>query len=237
MKKVFYGALLLMSVSTVNAQAKKTSTPAKKPVPAKPPVSMKSAIDSFSYAIGLSIANFYKEQGIDNINNSLVMQALNDAKINKPKLNDEQTNQVIVGFMQSKKGEKSVVAKLEGQKFCSENKKNPKVVELPSGLQYEVIKEGTGPKPTINDKVRVHYHGTLIDGQIFDSSIDRGQPIEFNVNGVISGWTEALLLMPVGSKWKLVIPSDLAYGDNQTGPYIKPGSTLLFDVELLDIIK
>jgi FKBP-type peptidyl-prolyl cis-trans isomerase FklB len=100
-----------------------------------------------------------------------------------------------------------------------------------------VIKEGTGPKPTITDKVRVHYHGTVIDGQIFDSSVDRGQPIEFNVNGVIAGWTEALLLMPVGSKWKVVIPSDLAYGDNQSGPYIKPGSTLLFDIELLDIVK
>lgn len=237
MKKVFYGALLLMSVSTLNAQVKKTSTPVKKPAVAKTTPGMKSAIDSFSYAIGLSIANFYKEQGINNINNSLVMQALNDAKISKPKLNEEQTNQVIIGFMQVKKGEKAAVAKLEGEKFCAENKKKPGVVELPSGLQYQVVKEGTGPKPTITDKVRVHYHGTVIDGQVFDSSIDRGQPIEFNVNGVIPGWTEALLLMPVGSKWKVVIPSDLAYGDNQSGPYIKPGSTLLFDIELLDIVK
>ena len=237
MKKVFYGALLLMSVSTLNAQVKKTSTPVKKPAPVKTTPAMKTAIDSFSYAIGLSIANFYKEQGITNINNSLVMQALNDAKISKPKLDDEQTNQVIIGFMQLKKGEKAAVAKLEGEKFCSENKKKPGVIELPSGLQYQVIKEGTGPKPTITDKVRVHYHGTVIDGQVFDSSVDRGQPIEFNVNGVIPGWTEALLLMPVGSKWKVVIPSDLAYGDNQSGPYIKPGSTLLFDIELLDIVK
>ncbi|HSB91925.1 MAG TPA: FKBP-type peptidyl-prolyl cis-trans isomerase, partial [Flavitalea sp.] len=212
-------------------------TPVKKPVAAKPVPAMKSAIDSFSYAIGLSIANFYKEQGINNINNTLVMQALNDAKASKPKLDEEQTNQVIIGFMQVKKGEKAAVAKLEGEKFCNENKKKPGVVELPSGLQYQVIKEGTGPKPTITDKVRVHYHGTVISGQVFDSSIDRGQPIEFNVNGVIPGWTEALLMMPVGSKWKVVIPSDLAYGDNQSGPYIKPGSTLLFDIELLDIVK
>ena len=238
MKKVFYGALLLASVTSVNAQAKKTPAPVKKPAPVKTTTpALKSSIDSFSYAIGLSIANFYNEQGVGNINNAMVMQALNDAKAGKPKLTDDQTNQVIIGYMQVKKGEKAVVAKQQGKVFCMENKKNPGVVELPSGLQYQVIKEGTGPKPTLTDKVRVHYHGTLIDGTIFDSSVDRGQPIEFNVNGVIPGWTEALQLMPVGSKWKLVIPSDLAYGDNQAGPAIKPGSTLLFDVELLDIVK
>lgn len=237
MKQVFYAALLMMSVVTANAQAKKSSTPVKKPVPVKTTVGLKSAIDSFSYAIGLSIANFYNEQGVGNINNAMVLQALNDARAKKPKLSDEQTNQVIIGYMQSKKGEKAAVAKQEGKAFCQQNKTKPGVVELPSGLQYQVIKEGTGPKPTLTDKVRVHYHGTLIDGTVFDSSVDRGQPIEFNVNGVIPGWTEALQLMPVGSKWKLVIPSELAYGDNQAGPNIKPGSTLLFDVELLDIVK
>ena len=110
------------------------------------------------------------------------------------------------------------------------------VVTLPSGLQYQIIKEGTGPKPTATDKVKCHYHGMLIDGTVFDSSVDRGQPIELSVSGVIPGWTEALQLMPVGSKWKLFIPSNLAYGDQETGA-IKAGSTLIFDVELLDIVK
>jgi hypothetical protein len=100
-----------------------------------------------------------------------------------------------------------------------------------------VEKQGTGPKPALTDMVRVHYHGTLIDGKVFDSSVERGQPIELNVNGVIPGWTEALQLMPVGSKWKLFIPADLAYGDRQAGPMIAPGSTLVFEVELLDIVK
>jgi FKBP-type peptidyl-prolyl cis-trans isomerase FklB len=104
-------------------------------------------------------------------------------------------------------------------------------------LQYQIIKEGAGPKPKLTDVVKVHYHGTLIDGKVFDSSVERGQPIQLNVNGVIPGWTEALQLMPVGSKWKLFIPSDLAYGDRQAGQMIAPGSTLVFDVELLDIVN
>lgn len=240
MKQYLIGTLLLLSATCGMAQTKKAGTaakPAPKPAVKKTTVAMQSAIDSFSYAIGLSIANFYRQQGVENINNAMVLQALTDAKSQKPKLNEEQTNSCIIGYMENKKSEKAAAAKKEGLAFLEENKQKPGVVSLPSGLQYLVIKEGTGAKPTANDKVRVHYHGTLIDGDVFDSSIDRGQPIEFNVNGVIAGWTEALQLMPVGSKWKLFIPSDLAYGDNQAGPKIKPGSTLLFDVELLDIVK
>ena len=124
-----------------------------------------------------------------------------------------------------------------GEAFLAENKTKPGVVTTASGLQYMVIKEGTGPKPQPSDKVKCHYHGTLIDGTVFDSSIDRGEPIEFPVTGVIQGWVEALQLMPVGSKWKLFIPPSLAYGDNAAGPKITPGSTLIFDVELLDIVK
>jgi len=121
-----------------------------------------------------------------------------------------------------------------GEKFLSENKSREGVVTLPSGLQYEVIKEGNGPKPTATDRVRVHYHGTLPDGTVFDSSVDRGEPAEFGVGQVIKGWTEALQLMPVGSKWKLYIPYDLAYGSRGSGQ-IKPFSPLVFDVELLGI--
>lgn len=122
----------------------------------------------------------------------------------------------------------------EGEEFLSENAKREGVVTLPSGLQYEIIKVGTGETPTTDSRVKVHYHGTLIDGTVFDSSVDRGEPTSFGVTQVISGWTEALQLMPVGSKWKLYIPSDLAYGSRDTGS-IKPFSTLVFDVELLEI--
>ena len=121
----------------------------------------------------------------------------------------------------------------EGKAFLAENAKRPEVTELESGLQYEIMKEGDGPKPTASDNVTCHYHGTLIDGTVFDSSVQRGQPASFPLNMVISGWTEALQLMPTGSKWKLFLPPHLAYGDRQAGAHIKPNSTLIFEVELL----
>jgi FKBP-type peptidyl-prolyl cis-trans isomerase FklB len=123
----------------------------------------------------------------------------------------------------------------KGKKFLAENKKKSGVVETESGLQYEIIKEGKGPKPTLTDRVKCHYKGTLIDGTQFDSSYDRGNPTTFRVNGVIKGWTEALQMMPVGSKWKLYIPADLAYGKRGSEPSIGPNETLIFEVELLDI--
>jgi len=140
-------------------------------------------------------------------------------------------------YLQKLKAEKMSKNKVAGEQFLAENKSKPGVVTLPSGLQYIILKEGTGAKPTAADKVKTHYHGTLIDGTVFDSSVERGEPISFPVGGVIKGWTEALQLMPVGSKWKLFIPSELAYGDRQAGPKIGPGSALIFDVELLDIEK
>ena len=120
--------------------------------------------------------------------------------------------------------------------FLANNSKQPGVVTLPDGLQYMIIKQGDGPKPTATDKVKCHYKGSFIDGTVFESSLERGEPIDFSVNGVIAGWTEALQLMPVGSKWRLFIPSDLAYGDQPNGK-IKPGSTLVFEVELIAINK
>ena len=246
MKNILCPFLFLVISLPVLAQTKtpvkktpaKASAPAKKAVPAasKAPV-MKSALDSFSYAVGLSMAGFYKEQGVKNINTQLVIKALNDAKNNKALLDEGQINNCIMGFMQAAKSEKASGAKKEGLEFLTQNGKKPGVVTLPSGLQYQVVKEGSGPKPQATDKVKVHYQGSLLDGKIFDSSIERGQPAEFTVNAVIPGWIEALQLMPVGSKWKLFIPSDLGYGDNGAGADIKPGATLLFDVELLDIVK
>jgi FKBP-type peptidyl-prolyl cis-trans isomerase FklB len=133
------------------------------------------------------------------------------------------------------KNEKASANLKAGKDFLEENKKKPGVIELPSGLQYEVIVEGKGTKPSASDKVTCHYHGTLIDGTVFDSSVKRGQPASFPLNMVIKGWTEGLQLMPIGSKWRFFIPPNLGYGDRQVGSHIGPNSTLIFEVELLGI--
>ena len=232
----------------LTAQVKKTTTPAyttHATAAAKSPAALKNEVDSVSYAIGLSVAKFYKQANLSNINTALLVKAINDVKSNgKLVMSEEQANACMSTFMhkaqevaQKAQEERAAGNKKIGEEFLAANKNKPGVVTLPSGLQYTVLKEGTGPKPGPTDKVKVHYHGTLIDGRVFDSSVDRGQPIELNVNGVIPGWTEALQLMPVGSKWRLFIPSSLAYGDQQAGPLITPGSTLIFEVELLDIEK
>jgi FKBP-type peptidyl-prolyl cis-trans isomerase FklB len=238
-RSLLASALCLSAGLSVFAQTAKV-TPAKKvtttPTTTSTTVALKNTQDSLSYAIGLSVANFYKQQNISNINTALVTRAINDVnKKTKLMMNEEQANKCIVNYMQKAKAEKASGNKKIGEDFLAANKNKPGVVTLPSGLQYQIIKEGTGPKPAITDQVKVHYHGTLIDGRVFDSSVDRGEPIELAVNGVIPGWTEALQLMPVGSKWKLFIPSNLAYGDQQAGPMIGPGSTLIFDVELIAI--
>lgn len=236
MKKIIFFAAVCLPVTGVLAQA--TKKPATKPAAkttASAPV-MKNALDSFSYAIGLSIANFYKAQGVSNINNQLVLKALSDVKNNKPLMTDDQVNNCIVNYMQAARSEKASGNKKAGEAFLAENKTKPGVVTLPSGLQYLVLQEGNGPKPTASDNVKCHYTGSFIDGKVFESSYSNNQPITFNVSQVIRGWTEALQLMPVGSKWRLFIPSDLAYGDIDRGE-IPPGSTLVFDVEVLEIVK
>ena len=245
MKKILILAVVAIAGMSASAQQKpktKTSTATqqkKKPTTAIPSQAvLRTSLDSLSYALGLSLAEFYKQQGITTVNTSLVSRAINDAlKGGKVLLDEEQMNSSITGYLQKVKSEKSSVARKAGEAFLAGNKSKTGVVTLPSGMQYLVIKQGTGPKPSINDTVRCHYTGTLIDGTVFDSSVERGEPAEFPVSGVIRGWVEALQLMPVGSKWKLFIPSELAYGDNQAGPTIAPGSTLVFDVELLEIVK
>ncbi len=199
-------------------------------------VAMKNSTDSFSYAIGLSIANFYKQQGVTGINNQLVLKALSDAQKGTPALNEEQANGCIMNHMQAARSQKASGAKKAGQAFLAQNKAKQGVVTLPSGLQYQVITAGTGPKPTPADQVKCHYIGSFIDGKEFESSRTNGQPATFGVGQVIRGWTEALQLMPVGSKWKLFIPAELGYGDADNGP-IAGGSTLIFEVELLEIVK
>ncbi|WP_425423308.1 FKBP-type peptidyl-prolyl cis-trans isomerase [Spirosoma luteum] len=237
---------------SATAQVKKA--PAKKPVSPKPATTAKPATsvaklsstqDSVSYSIGVFMAQNLKQQGITDLNDALLMRGLEDALKDKTLLlSQDQCGQVMNSFMQKQmavrnaEGMKaSAENKKAGSAFLAENKAKTGVVTTTSGLQYTVEKEGTGPKPTATDRVRVHYTGRLLDGKVFDSSVERGQPAEFGVNEVIKGWTEALQLMPVGSKWKLYIPSELAYGDRGAGADIKPGSTLVFDVELLDLVK
>ncbi|MBS1665918.1 MAG: FKBP-type peptidyl-prolyl cis-trans isomerase [Bacteroidetes bacterium] len=238
MKQFLLVSFLFSSIMSFAQTKKKAVGTTKKKSPTTTVTTLKSADDSLSYAIGLSVAGFYKEQGMENVNATIVSKAINDVlKKGTPLMNEQQANNCIINFVQKTKAEKAAPNKKAGEAFLAENKTKPGVVTLPSGLQYQIIKEGTGPKPTLSDKVKCHYRGTLIDGTVFDSSIDRGQPVDFPVSGVIRGWTEALQLMPVGSKWKLFIPSDLAYGDQGAGNSIKPGSTLIFEVELLEILK
>ena len=153
----------------------------------------------------------------------------------EPKISAVDAQKVIQNYFQKQqaKASKSVIE--EGKKFLEENSKKDGIITLESGLQYQVLKSAEGPKPTINDQVTTHYHGTLLDGTVFDSSIERGQPATFPVSGVIKGWTEALQLMTVGSKWKLFVPYDLAYGERSAGPKIGPYTTLIFEVELISI--
>jgi FKBP-type peptidyl-prolyl cis-trans isomerase FklB len=238
MKLLLASSLCAIISLPVLAQTASNATAAHKPTTTAAPVSLKTTQDSLSYAIGISVANFYKQQNITNINTALVLRAISDVnKSSKPLLSEEQCNATIVNYMQKAKAQKASGNKKLGLDFLAANKNKPGVVTTPSGLQYTILQAGTGPKPALTDMVRVHYHGTLIDGKVFDSSVERGKPIELSVNGVIPGWTEALQLMPVGSKWKLFIPSNLAYGDQAAGPMIGPGSTLIFEVELLDIVK
>ena len=208
---------------------------------------LKTNVDSLSYAFGIVNYNALKSDSLD-LNAMVVAKAMLDGKEGKATMTDEEARTYIMTFINAR--EKVKMAKLaeankvnfkdyieQNEKFLAENKGKSGVTTTESGLQYEVVKMGNGPKPTSESTVKVHYTGTLIDGTEFDSSIKRNEPAQFPVSGVIAGWTEALQLMPVGSKFKLYIPQNLAYGENGAGDVIKPYSTLIFDVELLEIIK
>lgn len=229
MKKYFVVGLALFSLS---AQAQKKVPKKTAPVKAKPTApALKNLNDSVSYAIGLSVANFYSQQGIKNLNASIVSRAINDvfAK-SKLLLTEEQANLCVMRFLNP-----NLFQNIEaGEKFLAANKTKPGVKTTPSGLQYEVIKEGSGRKPLATDTVEVNYKGTLTNGTEFDNSYKRGAPISFPLNRVIPGWTEALQLMPEGSKYRLYIPYQLAYGMNDQGQ-IPGGSVLIFEVELLEV--
>jgi FKBP-type peptidyl-prolyl cis-trans isomerase FklB len=199
---------------------------------------LKTELDSVSYGIGVNIGKSLANQGMEALNTDAIAQAMSDVLGGSElKMTEEECMQIVTGYMQAAEAQKSQGVIEAGKKFLEENGKRSTVVTLTSGLQYEIMTEGNGPKPTATDKVKTHYHGTLLNGDVFDSSVDRGEPISFPVNGVIKGWTEALQLMPVGSKWKLFIPYDLAYGERGAGAQIGPFSTLIFEVELIDIEK
>ena len=195
-------------------------------------------MDKISYALGLSIGNNFQNSGINSLQVEDFVKGLNDVLSGaQPAISYDEAKQVINEFFMNLQKQKLELNKKAGEEFLSINKGKAGVVTLPSGLQYQVLQNGTGAKPSAADKVRCHYHGTLINGTVFDSSVQRGQPAVFGVSQVIPGWVEALQLMSVGSKWRLFIPSELAYGEQGAGDVIEPNSTLIFDVELLDIVK
>lgn len=195
-------------------------------------------MDKISYALGLSIGNNFQNSGINSLQVEDFVKGLNDVLSGaQPAISYDEAKQVINEFFMNLQKQKLELNKKAGEEFLSINKGKAGVVTLPSGLQYQVLQNGTGATPSAADKVRCHYHGTLINGTVFDSSVQRGQPAVFGVSQVIPGWVEALQLMSVGSKWRLFIPSELAYGEQGAGDVIEPNSTLIFDVELLDIVK
>nr|MBS0037118.1 FKBP-type peptidyl-prolyl cis-trans isomerase [Saprospiraceae bacterium] len=193
-------------------------------------------MDSLSYSVGLILAQNLKQQGLTELDGESLKQGIVDLlEENELKVDLTQANQILQEHMAKQnlsKWEKNIRAE---QEFLAENKNREGVKELPSGIQYKVITEGDGPIPSATDQISAHYHGMLIDGRVFDSSVNRGQPATFPVNGVIQGWQEVLQLMPVGSKWKVFIPSALAYGERGAGDMIDPYSMLIFEIELLEI--
>ncbi len=198
---------------------------------------LKTTQDSASYSYGVMLANSIKRQMKEDLKQDIFITALNEAlRGDSLAIKMDDANRIFTDYNKALQMKASEGNRSAGIKFLEENKKRKEVVTTASGLQYEILKKGTGtasPSPT--DKVKVHYHGTLIDGTVFDSSVERGQPTSFGLNQVIRGWTEGLQYMKVGDKFKFYLPSDIAYGDKSAGPKIKPYSTLIFEVELLEI--
>lgn len=220
--------------TTKSGQTSATKAPASR--------TLETPKDKLSYSIGMNIGKSLKRDNVE-VDPDLLLRGVKDVLGGGTPLMTDEEAQSTLNELQAdlrKKQEQEVqqlaeTNKKEGEAFLAANKTKAGVVALPSGLQYKILQEGTGPKPTAADTVTVNYRGTLVNGTEFDSSYKRGQPASFPVGGIIKGWTEALLLMPVGSKWQLFIPPDLAYGQRQAGPTIGPNSTLVFEVELLSI--
>lgn len=243
MKKIYLStlafALVGMTMAGCNDDKSATAETAKPSA-----ATLTTQEEKVGYAIGLQIGGQLLATK-DALNAEAMVLGLQDALAEKaPRLTDEEMQAAKMTFQQQvqERAQKEMAQlveknKAEGDAFLAQNKTKEGVVTLPSGLQYKVVQAGTGATPTANDTVVTHYTGTLINGQVFDSSVQRGEPATFPVNGVIAGWTEALQHMKVGAKWQLFIPADLAYGERGAGQMIAPNSTLLFDIELLEIKK
>jgi len=232
MKHLSFGLLLVAFIAAPLA-----AQPAAAPAGDQAPKTLK---DQASYVIGFNIGNSLKQDELD-VNAALIARGLIDALSGaKSALTEEQMQKALEEFqkiVEQQTAERAGKAAQEGEAYLADNAKQEGVVVLPSGLQYKVLKKGNGPSPKATDTVRTHYHGTLINGKVFDSSVERGEPAEFPVNRVIPGWTEALQLMKVGDKWQLFIPSKLAYGKRGSPGGIAPDTALIFDVELLEILS
>ncbi|MDN3657870.1 FKBP-type peptidyl-prolyl cis-trans isomerase [Ferruginibacter paludis] len=242
MKQFFLVACVVtITGMQVSAQSKPKTTTAAKPAAGavKPAVSaLKSSTDSFSYALGMNVANNLKQQGIDQITYAAMEKAMEDVfKKRTAALNDQQANMCIQQKLQTNAAKKSGAEKAKATAFLEANKKRTGVITLPSGLQYEVLKKGdaTSATPKAVDTVVANYAGTLIDGKEFDNSYKRGEPLTIPVGGVIRGWTEILQLMHIGDKFKVFIPSELGYGERGAGADIPGGAALIFEMELLGI--
>ena len=238
----------MFMVATAAAQTKPAPKPAPKPATATKPAAatkpataapaMKNSVDSLSYAIGILDGSFFKTQGISKVNAQLLGKGFSDMISGAPLMTAETANEIVRREMQKMNTAKIKPTIDEGQKFLAENRKKPGVKETASGLQYEVITMGAGPRPTDTSTVKVHYSGFLLNAtRPFDSSRERGEPISFALNQVIRGWTEGVQLMPVGSRFKFYIPYQLGYGEQGSRDVIPGGSMLIFDVELLDIAQ
>lgn len=195
-------------------------------------------MDKLSYALGLNIGHQLKEMGLsDQLKVDDYASAITDVlKGNTPQIDMEEASKLLNDFFTELEEKQRTAAKSEGERFLAENAKRPEVTVTPSGLQYEVLNEGTGRSPKATDTVRCHYHGTLIDGTVFDSSYQRNQPADFGLNQVIAGWTEGVQLMKEGAKYRFYLPYHLAYGEHGAGNSIPPFATLVFDVELLKVL-
>jgi len=240
MNKVFLPLVAVVISAPAISQTKKAQ-PAKTVATktAAAPAPFKTLKDSTSYALGVNIARNLKAQNLDKIDPMLLYKGLSDVLLGKiVSLSDADASRCVNTYVQGMNSKKATGVKLAGQKFLAENAKKPGIISMPGGWQYQVLKTSESKEhPTPTDKVKCHYHGTLIDGTVFDSSVDRGEPLSFPLNGVIKGWTLSVPMMTVGSKWKIFLPSDLAYGDNGAGEKIPGGSALIFEIELLGIEK
>ena len=226
--------VMMLVVPCLAPSCNKKTQPANGSADAK----LDSRIDSVSYGLGVTLAQNFQQRGLDSLNVDLMASAVKSSlEGDSTKMGLQESGQLVSEFMRARQKANSKGALKKSQAFLDENAEKEGVKVAESGLQYKVLEEGDGPSPDANDKVTVHYEGTLVDGSIFDSSLKRGEPATFPVNRVIPGWTEALQMMQEGDKWKLFIPPDLAYGEQGAGQSIGPNEALIFEVELIEVEK